>query len=100
MPALLGAQQYKSPFNAGVSVGSASAWAYQHLVADVSISSAHICTGDTPSSPPSLTLADVDYCVMHSPFVKMVRKGFARIFYQDHLRAKIRQSARQVLPLV
>ena len=53
--------------------------------------------GDTTSSPPSLTLADVDYCVMHSPFVKMVRKGFARIFYQDHLRSKLRQSARQVL---
>ena len=55
------------------------------------------CTGYAPSSPPSLTLADVDYCVMHSPFVKMVRKGFARIFYQDHLRAQLRQSARQVL---
>ena len=55
------------------------------------------CPGDTPTGPPSLTLADVDYCVMHSPFVKMVRKGFARIFYQDHLRADIRQSARQVM---
>ncbi len=55
------------------------------------------CAGDMPSSPPSLTLADVDYCVMHSPFVKMVRKGFARIFYQDHLRAQLRQPARQVL---
>lgn len=55
------------------------------------------CTGgEAPSGPPSLTLADVDFCVMHSPFVKMVRKGFARIFYQDHLRAQIRQSARQV----
>ena len=53
--------------------------------------------GNAPTSPPSLTLADVDYCVMHSPFVKMVRKGFARIFYQDHLRADIRQTARQVM---
>ena len=34
---------------------------------------------------------------MHSPFVKMVRKGFARIFYQDHLRADIRRTARQVM---
>ena len=81
-------------------MGSASAWAYQHPVADALISWALIRTGDTPSSPPSLTLEDVDYCVMHSPFVKMVRKGFARIFYQNHLRAKIRQSVRQVLPLV
>ena len=56
------------------------------------------CAGDTPSGPPSLTLADVDYCVMHSPFVKMVRKGFARMFYQDHLRSQIRQSVRQVEP--
>lgn len=55
------------------------------------------CAGDTLSGPPSLTLADVDYCVMHSPFVKMVRKGFARMFYQDHLRS-LRQSARQVAP--
>ena len=55
------------------------------------------CPGDAPSGPPSLTLADVDYCVMHSPFVKMVRKGFARIFYQDHLRADIRRTARQVM---
>ena len=55
------------------------------------------CAGETLSGPPSLTLADVDYCVMHSPFVKMVRKGFARIFYQDHLRAQLKQSAREVL---
>ncbi len=54
-------------------------------------------TGDTPSGPPSLTLADVDYCVMHSPFVKMVRKGFARMFYQDHLRSQIRQSVQVAL---
>ena len=57
-----------------------------------------LCPGDAPAGPPSLTLADVDYCVMHSPFVKMVRKGFARIFYQDHLRADIRRTARQVMP--
>ena len=55
------------------------------------------CPGNAPAGPPSLTLADVDYCVMHSPFVKMVRKGFARIFYQDHLRADLRRTARQVM---
>ncbi|CAL5218963.1 g717 [Coccomyxa viridis] len=67
----------------------------QRRLARSSSGSAKGSTGDMPSSPPSLTLADVDYCVMHSPFVKMVRKGFARIFYQDHLRAQLRQPARQ-----
>ena len=42
------------------------------------------------------SLADADFCVLHSPFVKMVRKGFARLVYQDHLRAHIRRSASQV----
>lgn len=46
-------------------------------------------------SPPGFSLADVDFCVLHSPFVKMVRKGFARLVYQDHLRAKSRSQARQ-----
>jgi hypothetical protein len=45
---------------------------------------------------PRFSLADADFCVLHSPFVKMVRKGFARLFYQDHLRAKVRQRAAQV----
>lgn len=44
----------------------------------------------------SFSLTDADFCVLHSPFVKMVRKGFARIFYQDHLRAKLRKRAQQV----
>ncbi|BDA43888.1 Hydroxymethylglutaryl-CoA synthase, cytoplasmic [Coccomyxa sp. Obi] len=45
--------------------------------------------------PPSFSLADADFCVLHSPFVKMVRKAFARLVYQDHLRAKSRHQALQ-----
>ena len=47
-------------------------------------------------SPPRFSLADADFCILHSPFVKMVRKGFARLVYQDHLRAKSRNQALQV----
>lgn len=48
--------------------------------------------------PPSFSLADADFCVLHSPFVKMVRKAFARLVYQDHLRAKSRHQALQAQP--
>lgn len=34
--------------------------------------------------------------MLHSPFVKMVRKAFARLVYQDHLRAKSRHQALKV----
>ena len=47
-----------------------------------------------PPPPPSaggalstFSLAEVDFCVFHSPFNKLVRKAFARLFYADHLRA-------------
>lgn len=35
----------------------------------------------------AFSLAEVDFCVFHSPFNKLVRKAFARLFYADHLRA-------------
>ncbi|EIE25697.1 hydroxymethylglutaryl-CoA synthase [Coccomyxa subellipsoidea C-169] len=52
------------------------------------------CT-QSNGSPPRFSLADADFCILHSPFVKMVRKGFARLVYQDHLRAKSRNQALQ-----
>ena len=30
----------------------------------------------------------MDFCVFHSPFNKLVRKAFARLWYGDHLRAR------------
>ena len=44
-------------------------------------------------STSGFNLADADFAVLHSPFVKMVRKGFARLVYQDHLRALARRTA-------
>ena len=50
----------------------------------------------SPGPPPPLgagggagafSLAEVDFCVFHSPFNKLVRKAFARLCYADHLRA-------------
>jgi len=41
-----------------------------------------------PAGRPGFSLAEVDYCVFHSPFNKLVRKAFARLWYADHLRAR------------
>ena len=50
-------------------------------------------------STSGFNLADADFAVLHSPFVKMVRKGFARLAYQDHLRSLARRTAsREVRP--
>jgi len=40
-----------------------------------------------PAGQPGFSLAEVDFCVFHSPFNKLVRKAFARLWYVDHLRA-------------
>ncbi len=56
------------------------------------------CAGARVSTP-GFSLADADFCVLHSPFVKMVRKAFARLAYQDHLRASARRAAEVLLPL-
>lgn len=42
---------------------------------------------------PRFSLREVDYAVMHSPYNKLVRKGFARLVYHDHVRERARTCA-------
>lgn len=39
-----------------------------------------------PSGAAQFGLNQIDYCCMHSPFHKLVRKAFARLTHIDHLR--------------
>jgi Hydroxymethylglutaryl-coenzyme A synthase C terminal len=42
------------------------------------------------AQPPPFSLDEVDYVVFHAPYNKLVRKGFARLVYHDHVRARQR----------
>ena len=44
-------------------------------------------------SKAGFSLADVDFCIMHAPLAKMVRKGFARLAFQDEVRCRRLQNA-------
>ena len=56
----------------------------------------------TPGGPVNCTerfgLDQVDYCCMHSPFHKLVRKAFARLSHIDHLRQQNPSSYQTTAP--
>ncbi|WFD30525.1 hydroxymethylglutaryl-CoA synthase [Malassezia sp. CBS 17886] len=56
---------------------------YSKLAADKALPLTPSTTSDDPCA--SFAIRDVDYVVMHSPYGKLVQKGFARMLYNDFL---------------
>ena len=72
-----------------------SSQAGAHLHAEATASAASLAASKAtsgeaaaPSGPELFSLSQVDYCCLHSPFHKLVRKAFARLTHIDQLRQK------------